>query len=117
MESLEDLQEQIKALQLENANLSLRKEAPSMLPIYMRVTELCFAHTHRKLSIDEKKEMNESLVAYANHLNRTSEREKYRNDLLDIQTLSIAAHIVGDFGYLHEICAREEELKRNYKEG
>jgi hypothetical protein len=103
MESLEALQEQVKALQMENALLSIKKEVPSMLPIFKRVTELCFAQTSRKLTDNENRDMSESLQAY----------ENYADKILYLDNLFTAGYIVGDFAWMHEICARVEEVEQN----
>ena len=100
METIADLQEQIKALQKENACLSIRT-TPSMLPIYKRIAQLCFIQSKRPLRNFEQEEMNESLKAYG----------IFDDKLLDLHSLSIVAYDAGDTEWQHEICRQIEKLE------
>lgn len=71
-----------------------------MDPVAERFIELSVIKRHRKLTISETREYNESFK----HL------EKLEWEKAKIKNLSLAAHITDDIDWQHDLCSELEKL-------
>lgn len=76
-----------------------------VMPYHVRMAELWTLSKRRMLTDMEAVELNHCMAANA----------KYCWDLVALQNMSLAAYMVGDMEWLHEVCAQIDALGEDVK--
>jgi hypothetical protein len=82
--------------------------AMEIMPFHERLAELWFIHTQQhKLNRAEQKELEMCLEANLNHVWKR----------MKLKQLSLVAYEAGDMDWMHEICAKLDQLDDTKKSG